>query len=176
MRAVGLSRPQIRHRVKTRPLRAVLRGVYLAGHVATNEYTWPTAGLLAVEDDALVCFHSAAALQGWGRTLEGQADILIPGKPRHSRPGLRLHSRPLHPNERTPLDRLPITSPARTVVDLATIKAPEDLPRLIGSALRETPTTHDQILTAAAHAGRARNLPALRTILAAPIDYKRARS
>ena len=77
--------------------------------------------ILACGEDAVLSHQSAAAL--WGILNRSPViDITVPRNRRVSRPGITVHSAthaPLSPH--TTRDRIPVTSPIQTLVDLASM-------------------------------------------------------
>ena len=69
-----------------------------------------------------------------GMDSEPLIDVTIPGSARDPRdpldapPGVRIHHVPyLHPDDVTVVDGLPVTSPSRTLIDLAEITSVDEL-------------------------------------------------
>jgi hypothetical protein len=77
--------------------------------------------VLAVGDDAVLSHRSAAALLGIraATIVEVTTDRAL-----QSRRGLRLHQAPLAPDEVTTRDGIPVTTPPRTLLDLAAVVPP----------------------------------------------------
>ena len=147
LRAAGLGQSAIQYRLGTGRLHRVHRGVYAVGHYAPNERARLHAAVLAVGKDAVLSHVSAAAL--W-RLIDGAR------LPRHrpvdvttsrclgQRPGIRVHrsTTPLR-SDRTRLFGIPITKPARTLVDITALVEPQVLRRAVREAevLRLADTT-----------------------------------
>ena len=118
--ALGVDGSAIKRRVRAGRLHPLHRGVYAVGHrvVGTDGTRW--AAVLACGADAALGFASAAA--AWEiRRQGGSAIHVVVGRGgRDGRRGIRLHRvRPLAAGELTTLRGLPITTPARTIADLA---------------------------------------------------------
>ena len=119
--ALGLSGQAVDRRVRSGRLHVLYRGVYAVGHrVMTVEGRW-MAAVLAVGGDAVLSHASAAAAWELRRVGAGAIHITIPGWPgRARRPGLRVHrSTTLVRRETTSYRGIPITTPLRTLVDIA---------------------------------------------------------
>jgi Protein of unknown function (DUF559) len=115
----GIAPSAIDRRVQRGHLHPKHRGVYAVGHILpTPESAWWSA-LLAYGDDAVLSHDTAAA--AWRlRKSGGAVHITCPRTGVASVPGVRAHrSRRLPGHERTELRGMPITTPARTVLDLA---------------------------------------------------------
>lgn len=79
------------------------------------------AAVLACGEHAALSHHSAAALWGIGRQRRGQVDISVRRRCEHKRAGIRAMSRPSLPGDDiVRCDGIPVTCPARTLLDLAT--------------------------------------------------------
>lgn len=132
---LGLGAEAIRHRVSTGRLSRVRRGVYgVSGAPPTREGRW-MAAVLACGDDAVLSHLSAAAL--WRLTERDPAviDTSLPGRSRRLHEGLRVH-RPRHldPEDCTRRTGIPVTTVARTLIDLAEVVGSRSLERLLDEA------------------------------------------
>lgn len=162
---LGLGRRAIGHRLECGRLHAVHRGVYAVGHrVLTREGRW-TAAVLAAGAGAVLSHRSAAAL--WGiRPGAGRIEVTAPRALR-SRAGLRLHHTRLAEDEVTAVRGIPVTTPARTLLDLAAVVGAQQLERAVNEA--EVLRLGDAVALAELvrrHGGR-RGAGALRRILEA---------
>lgn len=110
----------------------VHRGVYALGHRSlTPEARW-LAAVLACGPGAMLSHLSAAAL--WGIiAADGVAVDVIAGRGRKGQPGIAVH-RPRAMPARTVHRGIPVTTPERTLVDLARTFTPENLERAVGEA------------------------------------------
>jgi very-short-patch-repair endonuclease len=137
LRAAGLDKHRVRHRVRTGRLHPVHRGVYAVGHAgASPEAKW-MAAVLTCGNGAVLSHVSAAAL--WKLLPDyrpGVVHISIPGDGgRQRRSNIRLHrSSTLGPTCMTRCHGIPVTTPARTVADLRRIVSAEQLRRAIRQA------------------------------------------
>ena len=117
---LGFSAEAIRHRIAKGRLHPIHRGVYAVGRrELSREGRW-MAAVLACGDGAVLSHDSAACLWGLQKRERVQVHVSIP-RARNARPcGIRVHRR--HPEalaDATTRDRIPVTSPVRTLVDLA---------------------------------------------------------
>jgi hypothetical protein len=122
LRTLGLSAAAIDHRVRSARLHRIHQGVYAVGHrVLTVEGHW-MAAVLAAGAEAVLSHGTAAAAWELRPAGAGAIDVTVPGDPgRGRRRGLRLHrSTTLTPDETTAHRGIPITTPVRTIIDLAT--------------------------------------------------------
>jgi hypothetical protein len=116
--ALGLGRDAIDWRVKRRRFHRVHTGVYAVGHLSLTRYGRFMAAVLACGEGAALSHFSAAVL--WGLlTAEGQAiHVTVEGN-RVCR-GVVVHRSPLQ-GERVRRLGIVVTTPARTIVDLADV-------------------------------------------------------
>jgi len=93
------------------------------------------AAVLACGGGAALSHTSAAALWGIAEERAGQIDVSIRRRCKHRRPGIRARSRPcLEARDLTAQDRIPLTSPTRTLLDLATELGETALERAVNEA------------------------------------------
>lgn len=118
--ALGFSAIAIEHRVAKGRLHPVRRGVYAVGWPElTRERRW-VAAVLACGDGAALSHRSAAALWGIGAERGGVIDVSVRRVCRHRRSGIQARSRPTLPDEDVLVhDRISVTRPVRTLVDMA---------------------------------------------------------
>ncbi len=131
----GLGRRAIGHRVQRGRLHVVHRGVYAVGHQALTQRSHWMAAVLAAGPDAVLSHHSAAALWGIRPTSRTRIDVTIP-RTLHTNAYLRPHCAVLGPDETTIRDGIPVTTPARTLLDLAATLRYRQLERAIHEAER----------------------------------------
>lgn len=144
-------------------LLAVHRGVFAVGHrLLTQRGRW-MAAVLACGPGAALCRRSGAAL--WDlRWYSGPHEVAVLGRRR--RLGVRTCEIALWPDEVTVEDGIPVTTVARTLLDLAGVLHPYRLAQAVASAerrlLADSPSLPELIKR---HRG-ARGLAQLRAILA----------
>lgn len=86
------------------------------------------AAVLACGPSAVLSHRSAAALWQLRQTSRAAADVSVPGRTRHGQPGVTLHRvRRLHPDDQTVCRAIPVTTVARTLLDLAEVLRPGEL-------------------------------------------------
>lgn len=95
--------------------------------------------LLDVGAPALACGPTAAALHGFdGYALRRPLHIVVPRARNSRRVGVRVHTSGALPLiDRTTVDGIPATSPARTIIDLAREAHPSQLSAALESAIRD---------------------------------------
>jgi predicted transcriptional regulator of viral defense system len=126
--ALGLSLDAIDHRVEQRRLLRLHRGVYAVGHRRLARAGAWMAAVLAAGQGAVISHRSAGAL--WGiREWRGQdVEVTVPRR-RRTRAGLVVHEAQLPTDETTTHDGIPVTTPARTLLDLAALLDEHQLAR-----------------------------------------------
>jgi very-short-patch-repair endonuclease len=162
--ALGLSRQEIDYRQRCGRLHLNHRGVFAVGHrVLSREGRW-LAAVLAIGQDAALSHQSAAALWGMRQTARARIDVTVSRKVR-SRSKIQVHQATLTPDELTTTLNIPVTTPARTLLDLASVAGPQAQERAINEAevLHLTsPHSLDDLVNR--HRGRP-GIPAIQRIL-----------
>jgi very-short-patch-repair endonuclease len=131
-----MSRNAVSARSQAGRLHRVHRGVYAVGHPLLTVNGRRMAAVLAAGPGAVLSHASAAALWDIRRTSAGRIDVTVRSSAgRAKRPGLRIHRTPtLCDDEITEHQAIRVTTPARTLLDLAS-----SLPsRALERALDET--------------------------------------
>jgi putative AbiEi antitoxin of type IV toxin-antitoxin system/transcriptional regulator with AbiEi antitoxin domain of type IV toxin-antitoxin system/uncharacterized protein DUF559 len=132
--AAGLTDSAVSKRVRAGRLHPRYRGVYAVGHNRlSQEAAWMAAVLAAGPGAALS--HGAASKHWriWRGWVDG-IDVLVPGN-RRTRKGIRVHRvRNLDKRDVTIHRGIPITTPARTLVDLASALTRHQLANVIHEA------------------------------------------
>jgi very-short-patch-repair endonuclease len=132
---LGFNSAEIGHRISRGRLHLAMRGVYAVGWPRlTRERRW-MAAVLACGDGAMLSHRSAAALWGIGNERRGRVDVSVRRRCELRRPGLRIRSRTtLATADILEHDGIPVTSPTRTLVDLATELSPLGIERAVNEA------------------------------------------
>lgn len=182
----GLSAGMVRHRLDAGRLLRLHQGVYRVGPLRA-EWEQEMAVVLACGPSARISHSSAlellladadshtagaAARTGAAASVNGAAgespvDVTVGPGGRAFRRGVRVHrARRLSPDERTECKGIPVTTPARTLVDLAAIFGEKELERaasrLVRAGLVEPATLERRLGEWRGRPG----IPALRAILA----------
>jgi very-short-patch-repair endonuclease len=142
--AAGLGQGAIEHRVRRGRLHRIHWGVYAVGHRRLTPRGRFRAAVLACggPDRAVLSHRSAAAV--WDLLPSPAQFEIITRRESRARSGIRVHrSRTLTAADITTHDGLPVTTVARTLLDLATMLTPHRLERVVHRA------AHLQILDAA---------------------------
>ena len=175
---IGFSRKQIEHRVRTRRLQGRFRGVYAVGHAAvTREGRW-LAAVLAAGRGAVLSHRDAAALWGLADYAGAAIEVTVPGTGSRDAAGLRIHrTRHLHPSDISSHRSIPVTSPARTLLDLATMIAPRHVELAFEEALRRGVVSVEAVREQVERNPGRKGAPVLRDLLGrAPANLARTKS
>lgn len=168
LRALGVTDAAIARRVVAGRLHRVRRAVYAVGHPVLGRDARLLAAVLACGPDAFLSHTSAAALWGLRPSDAAYIDVTVRGPSRRRGPGLRVHRTRRLPGDETARARgIPVTSPARTILDLAaTLRDDRALERVLDRAEILRLTDVKALMSIAdAHAGH-RGAACLRRILA----------
>lgn len=163
---LGLSGQAIQHRIAKGRLHRVERGVYAVGRPELSTHGRWMVAVLSCGSGAALSHGSAAAL--WGIALERSRgiEVSVPVTSGRRRPGMRIHRRPnLRPSDVGLRDGIPVTTPVRTLIDLARFLDTARIERAINEADRldlvDPETLHAALDTYPGHRGVGR----LRVIL-----------
>jgi very-short-patch-repair endonuclease len=171
--AAGISACAIKRRVRNGRLELIHRGVYGLPHTAELPLATEAAALLACGAGAMLSHHSAATLWGLRPGVARPVHITIPADRGCPAPaGVVIHRCvTISAADARVHEGLPVTSPARTVLDVAATLPDRDIERLLDEGLFVR-----RILTAAqlddvlARAGGHRGRPRLARVLGGHTD------
>ena len=171
---LGIGAGAIDWRVAQGRLWVVHAGVYAVGHrVASPRARW-MAAVLACGRKALLSYRSAAALWDTRPSSRTTPDVTVPGWRR--RPGIAIHSADIADDERTTHHNIPVTTVARTLLDLASVVQPSGLERAVERAEALGLADHTSLPVLLDRYPRRRGTRVLRQILATGITPVRTRS
>jgi predicted transcriptional regulator of viral defense system len=164
--SLGYSPQAIKHRIAKGRLHPVAQGVYAVGWPKlTRERRW-MAAVLACGRGAALSHRSAGALWGIVEEMRDVVDVSIPRRCESKRPGVHARSRPSLPaDDITNRRGIPLTVPARTLVDLATELAPTTLERAVNEADKHDLIRPDQLRKALDQMRGERGVAQLRALL-----------
>lgn len=165
---LGLSAAAVRKRASAGTLHRIHVGVY--GIVPPSLLSLKgryLAAVLACGERAALSHRSAADLQGLRGTSRNGIDVIVPGEAWRVRPGIDAHcSRTLTAADVTTVDHIPVTTVARTALDLAAVLNRRPVERALDQAeilnVFDLRALHDQLDRNPRHPGA----PLLRAILA----------
>lgn len=162
----GLTRSAVRRRVSTGRLHPYVAGAYLVGHTAAPPLAAETAGLLMCGPGALLSHRSAASL--WEiEEAEQPAHVTVLRGGSSGRRGVVVHRvTRLDPADRRRRSGLAVTSPARTLLDLAAVLPPDRLDAALERARARRLVTPAAVLAAIERCPKRRGSATLRRLLA----------
>ena len=114
---LGFSRSVIKHWVAAKRLHRIHQGVYTLGHAAIGLRGRLMGAVIACGRDAVLSWRSAKAWWAILPSDRGLIDVSDAG--RHRRKGIDAHQVRLDPRDRTVHEGIPITTVARSLLDLA---------------------------------------------------------
>lgn len=130
---LGFGPGAIDWRVDAKRLHVVHRGVYAVGYRALTQRGRWMAAVLACGPDAVLSHRAAAVLWGILQGARERVDVSVP-RQRRGRAGVRLHVAAIAPDERTVHAGIPVTTVARTLLDLAAVLQRDELRRALERA------------------------------------------
>ena len=148
--ACGLDKDAVAHRVHSRRLHPVFRGVYTLSPGDLPPLALELAALLAYGEHSFLSHHSAAFVWGLRATPPPQAEVSVVDRFCESRKGIRVHRiQQIHRTESRRHEGLWVSSPARAVLEVAATATLDELADLVnaGQALRRfTPRELEAVL------------------------------
>jgi very-short-patch-repair endonuclease len=172
----GVSPDQVDLRLATGRLHELHRGVYLVGHAVPPPLAMETAALLACRK-AILSHRTAGSL--W-KLLPYPAPypacVTIPPARGATRPKLEVHRAPLDPRDVRRRHGLRLTSPPRTILDIAATSEPDELEPLIAEAQYRRLATDQELRDQLARNPGKRGVRRLREVLDLPGGARRTRS
>lgn len=165
----GVPEGAVQRRAASGRLVRVHRGVYVVGPIAPDRAR-EMAAVLACGRGAVLSHRSAASLWGLARSADGSApvDVTVAGGSNRRRRGILLHRvATLGPEERTRRDGIPITTPLRSLVDIAALVRTRELEQAVAHGEREGLVSAEELLAFARRHPRRMGIPRLREVLEA---------
>lgn len=136
LRALGLTRGEIEHRGEAGRMHRLHRGVYAVGHAHLGREGRYLAAVLACGPRAVLSYRSAAVWWGLLQYAGVRVDVTSPHG-RHAVTGVARHqARSLAAHDTTTHEGMPITSVARTLLDVAATATRHQLERALAQAER----------------------------------------
>jgi very-short-patch-repair endonuclease len=169
--AMGLGAGAIEHRLRAGRLFLMHKGVYVVGRQSLTPRGYWMAAVLAAGPGAVLSYNRAAELHGIRQSHQVKVDVTIPKGHRSDRPTIRIHSSTLDPEDIATVDGIPVTSVARTILDLAGVLDEDQLLQVIEEGDRLGTFDLRAIERAMARRPKSGGVAKLRHILA---DYRDA--
>ncbi len=167
LRRLGFDKFATRREVERGRLHRVHRGVYAVGVPQLSLRGRYTAAVIACGAGAALSHRSAAHIWGLRPNAAGRLEVTA-SRQRTKVPGVQVHrTRMLDPVDCTVLDGIPVTSVARTLLDLAAVLRPSDLIVAIDRAERQGIFDLTAVLEVLSRARGRKGARALRRAIAA---------
>jgi very-short-patch-repair endonuclease len=164
----GLSSHAIDHRLRSGRLHPLHRGVYLVGHGVPPDGARELGAVLACGERAVLSHLSAAGLWRLPSSPQGAVDVTVWGRRCDSKHGIRVHRvAALDRRDVRKLGGIPVTSPARTILELAAVVELRELERAVAEAEARRLTRRSEMVTLLARVGARPGAAVLRSLLAA---------
>lgn len=177
MLELRLSGSAVGRRLKSGRLRPLHLGVYRLAPLG-SERTTEMAAVLAGGPKAVLSHTNALHVWGLLRIDPPRpVHVTVGGGGRSRRPGIVFHrTSALAQDERSQVDRIPVTSPARTIVDAAAILGTRAIEQAIGAAEREGLLSERELSTLPDRYAHRPGLPVLRALLGKRTEREFTRS
>ena len=164
---VGLSDVAVARREDRGFLHRLHRGIYAVGHTGlTQEGVW-LAAVKACGDDAVLSHYSAGGLWRFVTWDARMPEVTVPGPGTRVHSGIRVHrSACLDRKDVMTRDGIRVTSPPRTLLDLASILPYQALRRAVREAMAQRRVAIRQLVEILARTGPRRGSRKLARIIA----------
>lgn len=130
--ALGVPQRTIGRWLASGRLRQVHRGVYMVGHGALSQRAWWMAAVLACGEGAALSHRCATRHHELIAWHPGRPAVSVPAQRRSRPPGIAVHR--IQHLEPVVVEAIPVTSVARTIVDMAAISRRRTLEKVIEEA------------------------------------------
>jgi hypothetical protein len=130
----GLSARAVDAAIAAGRLRPLFRGVYAVGHAVVSFNGWCQAGLLACGEGSALARRTACQIWGLRRGETLPLSVIVPSNRGRRHDRIEVRRARLPPGEWMLLDGLRVTTPARTIVDMAGELGPKEMRQLIERA------------------------------------------
>jgi very-short-patch-repair endonuclease len=166
----GVGGGAIDHRLATGRLHRIRQGIYLVGHAVPPRLADEMAALLACGCGAVLSHRTAARI--WRLVAlqagPGEIDVTTPGRDPGRKPGIRIHRiGTLDRRDVRKVADLPITAPARTLLDLAGEASTREVERALADGEARHLVSRREVIALLARSRRHRGTAALRKLVAA---------
>ncbi len=167
LRQCGLNREAVSSRVRRGWLHPLYRAVYAVGHPAISREARFLAAVKSVGEDAFLSHFSGSALWEFVEWDRRYPDVTVPRAGVGRRKDIRVHrTSVLHPRDVTRHKGIPVTAPARTLVDLAAVVNYKLLRTAIRRALASRRVSIPQLVATRRRLGPRRGVTNLDRVLA----------
>lgn len=166
LRRVGHTRAGVKARLARGHLYRLHHGVYSFVDPALHPLVAEAGALLAIGPGAALSHRSAGAVWGIRARSDDRVDVTVAARHPRPRVGIRIHRvAELHPTELRTREGLLLTSPARTVCDLAATETRNEVERALEEAIVARLTTEREVTAALERHGNRPGSALMRAIL-----------
>jgi predicted transcriptional regulator of viral defense system len=147
---VGFSWERLSYYVSTCKFFRIQRGVYRLVQYPGSPHEDLFVAWLRIGLDAVISHESALYLYKLSDMLPGEVHIIMPRTGSRRRKGIHLHTNRLNPDEVTWREGLPVTSAARTIIDVAASGISEEqIHKAVHEAIWQGLTDKEELLSMA---------------------------
>jgi hypothetical protein len=165
LREIEITARSASHRAERGAMHRIHRGTYAVGHRSVGRLGALRAAALACGEGAVISHGTAAAYWGLRDRWPTLVDVIVPGQAGRKIDGVRCRRcRSLRPAEIAAPWDVPLTTPMRTLVDLAGMLAESSLRRTVERAAALKRLDLSALDDAICRAGGRRGIVTLRTI------------
>jgi len=165
----GLGEDAVAQRVKGGSMQRLHRGIFLLGAAPPTQMARARAAVMACREGAVLSHRSAAELFRLLPETGGEVDVTVVGRNQGFHPGIRLHRpRALARHDVTSVRRIPVTSIARTICDLAATEPSRVVEAAFQEALYRDIVSPDRLAQVLAREPRRKGAPVIRALLEDP--------
>jgi very-short-patch-repair endonuclease len=166
LRACGLSRDSVHKRVAAGHLHAIHRGVFAVGHRGITPEARILAAVKACGPSAVASHRAAAWLYGLMDEVP-RPEVTVVGDGTRLHRGVRIHrTSSLEPVDRRRWRGIPVTSPARTLLDCAAVVPERAVRRLVREAFAQRLVTLEEVVAILRRLGPRRGSRRMATVVA----------
>jgi hypothetical protein len=165
LRTCGLDGHAVTRRVRDGRLHRLYRGVYAVGHRGLTLRGRFRAAVLACGEGAVLSHFAAAAFWGFWTWAERRIDVTVPGGARDF-DGLCVHRSRARQRDVLVRDDIPVTTPARTLLDLAAVLPAKGLRSMVRRAEAQRAVSIRQIVDVCDRSPGHHGITRLRAVIA----------
>ena len=133
---VGVSRQELHYLRRSGDLAHVAHGIQRLARFPASSHEDIVVACLWAGSDAVASHESALVVYGIGEAMPATIHVTVPRLFRGRRAGVTVHHAELAPDEYTHRDGVPVTTPLRTIADVAT-RDPSGASAALTEALEE---------------------------------------
>jgi len=153
-RGAGFSAERLTNTTKAGKFLRMAPGVYRLTRFPGSPFEDLFVACLRVGPHAVISHESALAVYQLTDVLPGEIHLIVPRTASRRHPGLRLHTNRLRPEDITMREGLPVTTPVRTIADVAASGLSQDLVRqAVREAIRRGLVNRGELLAQASRRG-----------------------